>query len=124
MAGLVWKGKDQGNVADILTVGIFILAMAIVMLSFMNNMALIQQKAEVGQLARKYILRMETMGGLREADRAALEQELQEQGVTEIQLEGTNYGEAGYGEPIALEIRGKLGGSYDFLEKRVSTAKY
>lgn len=124
MAGWMWKGREQGSVADIVTVGIFILAMSVVMLSFIKNMALIQQKTEVGQLARKYILRMETVGGLQDGDRTALLQELQDYGVTEIDLSGTTCGEAGYGEPIALEIRGKLGGNYDFSEKRVSTAKY
>ncbi len=124
MTGRPENKKERGNVADIMTVGIFIMAMAAVMLSFMNCMALIRQKTEVSQLARKYILRMETVGGLQAGDRAALLQELQEQGITEIDLGGTTYGAAGYGEPIALEIRGKLGGSYGFSEKRVSTAKY
>lgn len=124
MTGRPENKKERGNVADIMTVGIFIMAMAAVMLSFLNCMALIRQKTEVSQLARKYILRMETVGGLQDGDRAALLQELQEQGITEIDLGGTTYGAAGYGEPIALEIRGKLGGSYGFSEKRVSTAKY
>ena len=46
-----------------------------------------------------------------------------ELGVTEISYEGTTFSEVSYGDPIALEIKGKLKGEYGFVEKRVSTAK-
>ena len=98
------------------------LAMTVLMLSYMDNVNLIFQKAAVGEIARKYILRMETVGGLTEADRTALLQELDELGVTEDTLEGTS-GRADYGESVELHIRGKLEGEYEFEEKRVSTAK-
>jgi hypothetical protein len=104
--------------------GIFILAMEVVMLSFLDDMEMIQQKTEVDQLARCYILRMETTGGLLPQDRDALLEELTGQGVTDTDLSGTTMGETGYGEKIVLQIRGKLGGKYEFEEKRVSTAKH
>ena len=116
--------KDRGNVANIMVTGIFVLSMAVVMLSFLDDMKLIQQKTEVDQLARRYILRMETLGGLTAEDRALLEEELAAQGVTAIDLSGTTMGEAGYGGKIELKIRGLLGGKYEIEETRVSTAKH
>lgn len=115
--------KQRGNVADIMSAGICILAMTVVMLAYMDNVSLIHQKTEVSQLARKYILRMETVGYLTASDQTALRQELSSLGVTEIDLEGTTLNAMSYGSPIALEISGKLKGEYVFEEKRVSTAK-
>lgn len=115
--------KERGNVADIMVSGICILAMTVVMLSYMGSVSLLNQKAAVGQLARKYILRMESVGYLTERDRIMLCQELDTAGVTEITLEGTTQHEVVYGTPITLQIGGKLKGEYAFEERRVSTAK-
>ena len=116
--------KEPGTVANIMVTGIFILAMTIVLLAFMDDMQLIQQKMEVDQIARRYILRMETVGYLQNSDQSELIAELTEWGVTEIDLGATTVSEVGYGGRIVLEIRGKLGGQYAFWEKRTSTAKY
>lgn len=107
---------------DMLAACICMLAMTVLMLSYMGSVGLVFQKAAVSQLARKYILRMETVGELTAADRTVLLQELESLGATEITLEGTS-GKAAYGEPIELRIRGKLKDAYEFEEKRVSTAK-
>lgn len=104
--------------------GICILAMTAIMFAYLDNVRLIGQKTEVSQIARKYILRMETVGMLTEEDRAALCEELEAAGVTELRLEGTTLLRAGYGEPIALKIQGKLKGEYAFTENRMSTAKH
>lgn len=116
--------RDCGNVADIMVTGIFILSMMVVMLSFLENLQLIQQKAEVDQLARRYILHMETAGGLTTADEVLLREELESLGVTATDLSGTTMGMVGYGTKIELRIRGLLGGKYEFEETRVSTAKH
>lgn len=116
--------KDRGNVADIMVTGIFILAMAVVMLSFLENIKMIQQKSDVDQIARRYILRMESTGGLTGEDRILLMEELDRMGITQISLEGTTPAEAGYGTAIVLQIHGFLEGRYEFYETRVSTAKH
>lgn len=103
--------------------GICILSMTVVMLSYVENVGLLHQKTEVSQLARKYILRMETVGYLMPEDETALRGELEALGVTEVCLEGTTLCAAAYGAPITLYIQGKLEGSYEFTEKRVSTSK-
>ena len=64
------------------------------------------------------------MGMLADDDRAALYEELEAAGATQIMLDGTTAGQVGYGEPVVLQIQGKLGDEYDFTEKRVSTAKH
>ena len=109
---------------NIMITGICMLAMAFLMMKFLDEMKLIQQKAEVSQLARRYILCMETTGGLLEEDKEALERELSGLDVTEVDLSGTTFGPSGYGAKIVLQIRGKLGGIYEFKERKVSTAKY
>lgn len=117
------KRKQPGNIGDLLSTGLCILAMTVMMLSYMECTELIHQKTMAGQLARKYILRMETVGYLTEADSLALCGELKEIGVTQACLTGSTFQRAGYGTPVTLCIKGKLGGKYSFEEKRVSTAK-
>ena len=116
--------REQGSVADIMAAGLCMLAMTVVMLAYMGNVRLINTKAAVNQIARKYILRMETTGQLTAADRIALGQELESVGVTEVNLAGTTEDRVGYGETIVLMIQGRLEDGYEIREKRVSTAKY
>lgn len=118
------NARERGNVGNIMVTGVFVLAMVVVMLSFLENMKLIQQKAEVDQLARRYILRMETVGGLLEEDKVRLVEELAAIGVAEVDLSGTTMDEAEYGSKIELRISGMLGGRYEIEETRVSTAKH
>lgn len=115
--------REKGTVADIMVTGICILAMTVVMMCYMENVSMIEQKTAIGQIARKYILRMETVGYLTNSDRAMLLQELEGVGVSETNLEGTTGHEVSYGAPITLQIGGKLKGEHAFEEKRVSTAK-
>ncbi len=115
--------KESGSVADLMATGICILAMTVVMMAYMDSVELLHRKAEVSQLARKYILRMETVGYLVPRDRTAMCQELSDVGVTEIDLGDTSLHGVSYGQPITLHIRGKLKGEYVFEEKRMSTAK-
>ena len=115
--------REKGSIGDIMSAGICMLAMTALMLSYMNNVWLIHRKTEVSQIARQYILKMETVGYLTEEDRIRLGRELDEAGVTQLELAGTTMSPVTYGDIITLEIRGKLEGEYDFEEKRISTAK-
>lgn len=117
------KGQ-RGSIGDLMTSGLCLLAMTVVMVTYLGSAALIRQKTEISQIARKYILRMETVGMLTEEDRAALCRELEEAGAVEIRLDGTTLWQVNYGEPIILQIEGRLNGEYEFTEKRVSTAKH
>ena len=116
--------KEKGNIGNLAATGICILAMAALMFNFMDHVSLIMQKMEVNQIARKYILRMEIAGMLDDEDRAELCVELAAAGVTDLRLDGTTFVQAGYGEPIVLQLQGILKEDYAFTEKRVSTAKH
>lgn len=116
--------KEKGNVGELMAACICVLLMTFLVVAYMDSLRLINAKAEVNQIARKYILKMETAGMLAEPDRLSLEAELRNAGATEISLAGTTVTRAGYGEAITLRISGKLEEGYAFEEKRVSTAKY
>ena len=118
-----WKALQRGNVGDLMLTGVCMLAMTVMMLAYMDSLELLEQKREVGQLARKYILQMETKGYLTAENSEALKTELEAVGATEISLNGTTVNPVGYGENIILQMEGRLGGEYAFSEKRTSTAK-
>ena len=115
--------KQKGNVMDVMSTGICILAMSALVLFYLQIMGMITQKQEVSQLTRKYILRMETVGYLTADDAAFFSNELSGIGISELSLEGTTMNRVGYGEPISLRVRGKLKGGVTFEERKVSTAK-
>lgn len=132
--------KSSGSIADILSVGFCILAMAIMVMACLNSIELINTKAEIGQVARKYILRMETVGYLTPEDCGELQRELAELGVGSIDLQGTTMQQVSYGNGITLDISGIIYGqetktenglletvflrkAYPFREVRASTAK-
>ena len=104
------RKKEAGNVGEILTIGLCILALTAL-------------KAEVGQLARCYLLKMETVGYLAAQDQTQLTAELENLGMTGIDYEGSTLNPAGYGNDVVLQIHGRLGETYEIYEKRVSTAK-
>ena len=116
--------RESGNVGDFLAICICMLLMTILMTAYMNSVHVIEKKEDVNQIARKYILRMESAGYLTEEDRIILVRELEAAGVTEISLENTTMEWVGYGEEIVVRFRGKLGERYEIDEKLVSTAKY
>lgn len=115
--------KEGGNIGEFLATLFILLAMTVVVLSYMDAMSLVQDKMEISQLARRYILEMETTGCMDSNQETCLRQALEQLGVTDISLEGTTINPVGYSEPIVIEIRGKIKGEYDFQETRVSTSK-
>ena len=132
-------GKKKGSVMDILSVGICILALSIIMMAYLNIMQLVNTKEDISQLARQYILRMETIGYLTSSDRTSLIHDLTELGMETINLEGTTTTDVGYGNPVVIIIKGNIkmdsvtGSSlfqfifseqaFEIVEKRMSTAK-
>lgn len=114
---------QEGNIGDLLSVGLCILAMISVTMAFMECAGLVNKKTAISQTAREYILRMETVGYLTTAEEGELVRELMSYGVSEIDLTGTTREQVGYGSEIVLQISGKIGKDYLVEEKRVSTAK-
>lgn len=116
--------KESGTVGDLMSVTLCMLAMTVLLTNYMDSVRLIQQKMQVSQIARKYILQMETMGRLDEEMGLLLRGELEAVGVTGLQLSGTTTRQVTYGEEIVLLIQGELADDYEFTERRVSTAKH
>ena len=116
--------KENGTVGKLLSATLCMLAIAVLLTNYMDCIRMIQQKMQVSQIARKYILQMETTGGLDAETEALLRNELEAVGVSELQIEGTSMGQVTYGGEITLQLRGELEDGYGFTEKRVSTAKH
>ena len=117
------KKKEAGNIGDLIGAGLCMIAMLILMMSCFSHMALLQKKVCLGQTARKYMLRMETVGFLESHKEEELTSELKALGISELSLEGTTTEPVSYGEEITLRIRGKLEGGIDVYETKTSTAK-
>lgn len=100
--------KSEGNVMNLVTIGITILAMSIVVTAYLEYTGLMMKKMEISQLSRKYILLMETQGYLSEQNKQALLQELEALEVRNIDLSGTTLHPVSYGETILLKIRGTI----------------
>ncbi len=132
--------RRKGSIMNVLAACICILTMTIIMAAFMGSAGLLNSKAEISQIARKYILRMETVGYLTGNDKVELSQELTEIGVVDLDLTGTTLNQVDYGSPILLVIHGKISGQsvttdsgifqtifgealFEFEERRMSTAK-
>ena len=135
-----WKHR-KGSVVDVMSVGICVIAMTVLMLAYMGSVQLLNSKSQIDQIARKYILRMETVGYLTGNDQLEKTRELAALGAAELDYTGSTLNQVDYGSTISLVIRGKIPGRtvvtgsglfhttqeiawYEFEEQRISTAKY
>lgn len=95
----------------LIAVTIFLLFM------MLNHYKSLNGLSEVNMILRTYLLRTEAKGYLSAGEVAALTQELEECGVTNIQVSGNfaadvtdnvrrNYGKASFGEEVLLRIEG------------------
>ena len=71
-------------------------------------MELYRTRENVNQIARAYLLEMETKGYLSTGDINSLKAELQKAGVKEVLLEGTTTSPQAYGASIQLAIAGNI----------------
>lgn len=104
------RGKQEASILDFLSVCICILAMSIVLTAYLSCTDLLSRKGQVSQVARRYILKMETVGCLTEGDKNAMLAELQTIGLQGIDLTGSTTAPVEYGDAVILQIRGKLRG--------------
>ena len=102
--------KEQGNVLDFLTILLTIIAMSVLVTVYLECTNLMMKKLEVGQISRKYILKMETEGYLTESAKNSLLAELQQAGVRSVDISGTTMLPVVYGDTIVLKIRGSIEG--------------
>ncbi len=104
------RGKREGSVLDFMSVCICILALAVVVTAYFYCSDLLLRKGQISQISRCYILKMETVGCLTEADKNRMLEELQAIGLQGIDLTGSTAAPVGYGDNVILRIRGKLRG--------------
>ena len=71
-------------------------------------MEVFRTREQLNQIARAYLLEMETMGYLQSAGMDALMTDLEQEGLANVNLAGTTTSPAGYGEQIELVIEGDL----------------
>jgi hypothetical protein len=81
--------SKRGSVAEVMNVGICMIAMTVMMMAYFGSIQMMDKKAQIDQIARKYILRMETLGYLTEDDRLLFSRELQQVGAVELEFDGT-----------------------------------
>ena len=81
--------KADGNVLDFITGMITILAISVIVMVSFSYTELLNKKLEVSQIARRYILQMETKGYLESMSEQQLYEDLQRVGMKNIDLSGT-----------------------------------
>ena len=133
--------KRKGSIVDILPSMIMVIAAVMLIMVFFDLYQILSLNEDVKQIARKYMLTMETMGYLDPANQTTLVQELSDLQVTDIDLTGSTMSDAEYGIAVYLQISCKLPmeqlnmDGYDMLQfvfqdksipirvRRMSTAK-
>ena len=60
------RGKQPGNIGELMTMCMCVLALTVVMLNYLQNVQLLQAKENVGQLARACITTITATGCNRE----------------------------------------------------------
>lgn len=116
--------RHPGNVADVMSLGIFLIAVMMIIVTFFQCTELIWKKQQINQISREYILRMETEGYLNPEEKGKLLGRVSMLGATSVDLTGTTMAPAGYGNRIVLCMKGLLLDKYEFEEALESTAKY
>ena len=130
--------RSKGSVVDLVIGMITILAIVVIVTVSISYTELMLKKLEISQIARQYILLMETKGYMDNIAEQQLYNDLQSIGLENIELKGTTKQAVQYGDMIVLCICGELRGDtlendfwsnglmekrYHVEEKRVSTAK-
>ncbi len=104
---LLKKKKEASSIIENMFVALLGMVMTTAFLVIVfGAFASISDKWQMNQVAREYLLIMETEGYLTAADKAELIKELEECGLYNISLSGTTVNEVGYGERIYLNISG------------------
>lgn len=100
------KRKDKGILDQFLPAIVVIVLLAVLWTGSMVSASNIDRSSDIQQVARTYLLRMETDGCLTEENRNLLIAELEALDMEQIDLTGTSFTNVGYGNRIRLVIRG------------------
>ena len=100
------KRKDKGILDQFLPAIIVIVLLAVLWTGSMISASNIDRSSDIQQVARTYLLKMETDGYLTEENRNLLLSDLAALDMERIDLTGTTFSDVGYGNRIDLVIRG------------------
>ena len=100
------KRKDKGILDQFLPAIIVIVLLAVLWTGSMISASTIDRSTDIQQVARTYLLKMETDGYLTEENRNLLLSDLAALDMEQIDLTGTTVTDVGYGNRIDLVIRG------------------
>ena len=100
--------KDKGILDQFIPAIIIIVLLAVLWTGSMIAASNIDRSNAIHQVARSYLLRMETDGYLTEENRVSLILDLTALDMTDIDLTGTSLTDVGYGNRIRLVIRGMV----------------
>jgi len=100
------RRKDKGILDQFLPAIVVIVLLAVLWTGSMISASNIDRSSDIQQIARTYMLRMETDGYLTQENRELLVAELEYLDMEQIDLAGTSFSNVGYGNQVRLVIRG------------------
>ena len=102
------KKKDEGMLDQFLPAIVVIVLLAVLWTGSMITASNINRSNDIQQVARTYLLQMETDGYLTEENKGLLLNDLAALDMVNIDLTGTSFTDVGYGNQVRLVIRGKV----------------
>lgn len=102
------KKKDEGMLDQFLPAIVVIVLLAVLWTGSMITASNINRSNDIQQVARTYLLQMETDGYLTEENKGLLLNDLAALDMINIDLTGTSFTDVGYGNQVRLVIRGKV----------------
>ena len=102
------KKKDKGMLDQFLPAIVVIVLLAVLWTGSMITASNINRSNDIQQVARTYLLQMETEGYLTEENKGLLLNDLAALDMINIDLTGTSFTDVGYGNQVRLVIRGKV----------------
>lgn len=102
------KRKDKGMLDQFLPAVVVIVLLAVLWTGSMVAASNIDRSNAIHQVARTYLLQMEADGYLTEENRGLLLADLGALDMADIDLTGTTFTDAGYGNQVRLVIKGKV----------------
>lgn len=102
------KRKDMGTLDQFLPAIVVIVLLAVLWTGSMVTASNIDRSNAIHQVARTYLLQMETDGYLTETNKVQMLSDLAKLDMVGIDLSGTTVTDVGYGNQIRLVIKGKV----------------
>lgn len=102
----MFKRKDKGILDQFLPAIVVIVLLAVLWTGSMVSASNIDRSSDIQQVARTYLLKMETDGCLTQENRTLLIADLEALDMEQIDLTGTSMNDVGYGNQIRLVVTG------------------